>query len=64
MGNEGMVKEGCWGMKVWSRWSVGNEGIVKGVGGEFRYGQGGRWGMKVWSRGSLGNEGMVKGVAA
>ena len=41
-------------MKVWSRGSMGNEGMFKEVG---------RWGMKVWSRGSLGNEGMVKGVA-
>ena len=50
-------------MKVWSRGSLGNEGMVKGFAGEWRYGQGGRWGMKVWSRGSLGNEGMVKGDA-
>ena len=48
-----MVKGGHWGMKVWSRESLGNEGMVKGVAGELRYGQGGRWGMKVWSRGSL-----------
>ena len=40
-------------MEVWSRGSLGNEGVVIG----------GRWGMKVWSKGSLGNEGMVKGVA-
>ena len=40
-------------MKVWSRGSLGNEGKVKRVAGEWRYGQGGRWGMKVWSRGSL-----------
>jgi hypothetical protein len=50
-------------MKECSRGSLGNEGMVKGVAGERRYGQGGRWGMKVWSRGLLGNEGMVKGVA-
>jgi hypothetical protein len=50
-------------MKVWSRGALGKEGMVKGWGGEGRYGRGGRWGMKVWSRGSLGNEGMVKGVA-
>ena len=42
---------------------AGNEGMVKGVAGERRYGQWGRWGMKVCSRGSLGNEGMFKGVA-
>ena len=29
-------------MKVWSRGSLGNEGMVKGVAGEWRYGQGGR----------------------
>ena len=50
-------------MKVWSRGSLGNEGMVKGVAGERSYGQGALWGMNVWSRGSLGNEGMVKWFA-
>ena len=50
-------------MKVRSRGSLGNEGMVKGDAGKSKYGQGGRWGMKVWSKGSLGKEGMFKGVA-
>ena len=51
-------------MKVCSRGSLGNEGMLKGFAG----------GMKVCSRGSLGNEsmfkrfarneGMFKGIAA
>ena len=59
-------------MKVWSRGSLGNEGMVNGFAVECSYGQKVRWGMKVcsrgsmgmkvWSRGSLGNEGMYKGV--
>ena len=49
------INRGRWGMKVWSRGSLGNGGMVKGVAGEWRYGQGGRWGMEVWSRGSLLN---------
>ena len=49
-------------MKIWSRGSLGNEGMVKGVAGELRYGQGVRWGMNVRSRGSLFNEIMIKGV--
>jgi len=40
-------------MKVCSRGSLGNEGMFKGVAGEWRYVQGVRWGMKVCSRGSL-----------
>ena len=40
-------------MKVYSRGSLENEGIFKGVSGELRYIQGGLWGMKVYSRGSL-----------
>ena len=44
------------------KWSLWNDGIIKGYAGECSYNHGGHWVIKLFSRSSLGTEVIIKGV--